>query len=319
MQLLPFDFQSDEHLAGAADAWSDACGRDLSISSRFMAYNTRPPDGVELAGRVAVEGSRVLGFVLASRLLSHPDISAEDQGWVNAIAMRPSAQRRGGGSDLMHWAENWLRRRGVKRVALGDGLRPFLPALPEELCSQGFFTARGYQPHGETWDVARDLGDGQPIARRSEPPYAQIGTAALSDAAALLDFLAREFPGGWHYEAHEFLRLGGDISDFVLLRQVDRVAGFAWITSASSARPLDRYYPQRLPKPWGQLGPIGVAKAARGAGWGGLLLQAGLMTLRDRGVRGCVIDWTGLLDFYGKYGFKPYRRYRFYSKTISSQ
>ena len=45
---------------------------------------------------------------------------------------------------------------------------------------------------------------------------------------------------------------------------------------------------------------------------------AAVAALRARGVRGCVIDWTGLLDFYGKWGFKPYRRYLFIRKTLES-
>jgi predicted N-acetyltransferase YhbS len=70
----------------------------------------------------------------------------------------------------------------------------------------------------------------------------------------------------------------------------------------------------RLPKPWGQLGPIGVSKDVRGKGYGGALLDAGLGYLRDQGVRGCVIDWTDLVDFYGKFGFKPYREYAILGK-----
>ncbi len=44
-------------------------------------------------------------------------------------------------------------------------------------------------------------------------------------------------------------------------------------------------------------------------GFGGALLDAALRHLSDRRVRGCVIDWTGLVDFYAKFGFKPYRQY----------
>jgi predicted N-acetyltransferase YhbS len=72
----------------------------------------------------------------------------------------------------------------------------------------------------------------------------------------------------------------------------------------------------RLPRPWGQLGPIGVSQDTRGKGYGGALLDAGLRYLRDQGVRGCVIDWTDLVDFYGKFGFKPYRKYQMLIKTL---
>ena len=49
--------------------------------------------------------------------------------------------------------------------------------------------------------------------------------------------------------------------------------------------------------------------ALRGQGYGSVLLDAGLRRLHDNGVNGCVIDWTGLLDFYGRFGFQPLRAY----------
>ena len=38
------------------------------------------------------------------------------------------------------------------------------------------------------------------------------------------------------------------------------------------------------------------------------VVDAGLRRLRDNGVNGCVIDWTSIVDFYGKFGFEPYRQ-----------
>jgi hypothetical protein len=39
------------------------------------------------------------------------------------------------------------------------------------------------------------------------------------------------------------------------------------------------------------------------------LLDAGLRRLHNSGINGCVIDWTTLLGFYGKCGFRPYRKW----------
>ena len=46
-------------------------------------------------------------------------------------------------------------------------------------------------------------------------------------------------------------------------------------------------------------------------------LDAGLHYLHSRGVAGCVIDWTGIVDFYGKFGFKPSRAYWMFGKTLA--
>jgi hypothetical protein len=45
-------------------------------------------------------------------------------------------------------------------------------------------------------------------------------------------------------------------------------------------------------------------------------LGEALSELKRRGVRPSIIDWTGLVDFYGKHGFEPTRRYREMSLTL---
>ena len=128
--------------------------------------------------------------------------------------------------------------------------------------------------------------------------------------------MRREFGGRWRYECEEFLRNNGRISDYILLWSERGVDGCCQLRFEDSSSPLERFYPYRLPRPWGQLGSIGVSADRRGRGYGALLLDGGLRQLREHGVAGCVIDWTGLLDFYGKFGFKPYREYLMWGKDI---
>ena len=104
----------------------------------------------------------------------------------------------------------------------------------------------------------------------------------------------------------------------MLLWTGDQVNGSTHLTFEGSVRVMDRFFPQRLPRPWGQLGSIGISAEHRGKGYGGLLLDTGLCYLRDRGVAGCVIDWTGLLDFYGKFGFRPYNEYLMLGKELGA-
>jgi predicted N-acetyltransferase YhbS len=318
--LIPFN---PIHIPAATSLWNAACGADLSISERALRYNTLPTTGARQAGRVALADGEPVGFVLASALPASPEVSPPEMGWVDAIAVRPGRQRQGIGSALLTWAEGWLAEQDCTRMRLGGSLRPFAPGLPSDLHSEPFFRNRGYdnRPQGKTdWDVARDLRDYRSrIPNTQYPiPNTRLSPAADADAAALLAFLHREFPGRWRFECEEFMRAGGRMSDYMLLWREGSVDGFARLTLADSERPLDRFFMARLPKPWGQLGPIGVGRGCRGLGLGGALLDAGLCRLRDLGVAGCVIDWTSLLDFYGKYGFTPYRRYEMLVKATGS-
>ena len=307
--LRPFEASDANHVAAI---WTAASGLDLAISPRFARFNTWPTTGAVQAGRLAMQAGQPVGFVLASALPADPDTSPPEMGWVDAVAVLPNLQRQGIGSELLAWAEEWLHSQGCTVIRLGGSLRPFAPGLPVELGTETFFHNRGYRdrdgsPH--TWDVARDLSNYQITNLKYQISNIKVQAAQTDQENALLDFLRREFPGRWRFEFQEFMRDGGRTSDYMLLRTERGVDGCCRLTFEDSIWPIERFYMRRLPHPWGQLGSIGISADCRGKGYGAALLDGGLRHLRDSGVRGCVIDWTGLLDFYGKFGFEPYRQY----------
>lgn len=314
LELQPFDRTNSEHIRAATDVWNSAVNVCLTISADFLAYNATPATGLSQEGRIALLDGDPAGFVLASVLPDEPLVTPPSLGWVDAIAVSPQMQQRGIGAQLLGWAEQWLAEQGCTAVTLGSSIRPFTPGLPVELRSEEFFTKRGYaNPPGEetrqtVWDVSASLAGYTPPRSVHEIDGA-VRPAHPGDEDALFAFLRREFPGRWRYEMEEYLHGGGRISDVMLLWTERGVDGFCQLTFEDSPRPMERYYPYSLPRPWGQLGPIGVSEDSRGRGYGAALLDAGLRRLHDNGVNGCVIDWTGLLDFYGKFGFTPYREY----------
>ncbi len=316
MVLESFAANDPAHIAAAVAIWNAACGDDLAIMPRFVEYNTRAATGATQAGRIAISDDAPVGFVLASALPNDPQTSPREMGWIDALAIAPEFQRRGVGGELLAWAEAWLREQSCLRARLGGSLRPFVAGLPTELQTDAFFRARGYAPrsNGErVWDVARDLRD---YVSTRPPSDAVIRPARPDDETALLEFFAREFPNRWRFEYEEFLRVGGCISDWIVLTTTRGVDGFAKLCFEDSISPINRVYPWKLPRPWGQLGPIGVSADARGKGYGGALLDTALCHLRDAGVRGCVIDWTDLVDFYARFGFTPYCEYAMLIKNL---
>ncbi len=322
MSLQSFEPAKSAHVSALVSVWNAACGEDLRITPRFAVFNTQPATGAVQAGQIAVQDNEPVGFVLASAFDGDPAVSAPEVGWIDAMAVRPEFQRRGLGAALLGWGEDWLRGQRCARARLGGSLRPFAAGYPVQLHGEGFFSERGFgaRAGGElVWDVARDLGDYQVRYPTAEAPQPIIRPARPGEENDVLAFFERAFPGRWRFKFQEFLRMGGDIANWIILRTERGVDGFARVTFEDSVQPLERFYPYRLPRPWGQLGPIGVSADVRGKSYGGRLLDAGLVHLRDHGVRGCVIDWTGLLEFYGKFGFKPYRQYVMLLKTLDRQ
>jgi GNAT superfamily N-acetyltransferase len=320
MHLEPFDPASPVHIAAVASIWNAACGPGLAITEWAVRFNTSSYMGGTVAGRMAIARGEPIGFILASTPPNDPRAARPGLGWIDAMAVRPGDQRNGIGSSLLAWAEDWLSANGCTRFMIGGSLHTFMAGLPAELGTGAFFRQHGYQPpsgYERAWDVARTLHD------YTTPPTAQRGLkvevrpAEPGQEDAVISWLGREFPGRWHLESREIVRLGMRFSDYTLLWSERGIDGLCLLTFEDSDRPLDRYFPNRLPKPWGQLGTVGVSADRRGTGYGAALMDGCLRRLRDRGVAGCVIDWTSIVDFYGKFGFKPYREYLMFAKACS--
>ena len=303
----PATAAAEAYTSALSELWNAALGAAMPISAAFVRHNFMPSTGV-MRRLFALQIDGVLvGVALATTLRGEPLVTPHGEGWIDALVVTPAWQRRGLGRRLLSAAEAWLAEQGCRTVQVGGGLRPFAPGAPEASDAAPFFTQCGYTNFGLSWDMAANLATYTPPPLPAAPCRAAPATPRQVDD--LLGFLRREFPGRWRYEAEMFLADGGRISDFMLLWSERGVDGCCLLTFPDSTRPLERFYPYQLPKPWGQLGSIGVSADRRGQGFGATLLDAGLRRLHNNGVNGCVIDWTTLTEFYGKFGFAPYRTY----------
>jgi GNAT superfamily N-acetyltransferase len=305
------DFNDLTHHQSCARIWNAACGDDLAITSDFVRYNMGSSPGISRKGWFTLEGDTYTGMILACA------VRGEEIGWIDAMAVCPDFQGVGIGSSLLNLAETYLAELGCRKVHIGGGPRPFTAGLPVSLNQQKFFHHRGYQTYvndSSVWDMARRLSDYQGV---SQP----IGNSYLCPCrddlrVPLDDFLKDEFPGRWYDEYQEFSQAARRLSDYLLLLDSDQIIGFCQVTLEDSSRPIERYYLHRLPRPWGQLGTVGIAARHRGKGYGLRLVDLGLQHLKKLGVDGCVIDWTAILDFYARFGFSPYRQYWNEEKTF---
>jgi GNAT superfamily N-acetyltransferase len=311
-----FDRNDRTHRQALTAIWNDACGSNLSISERFAHFNTQLSKGGEQAGQLAYLDGQPVGVVLASLLRGEPQVRGPEGGWIDALAIIPSAQRQGIGRTLLAWAEEWLAAQGCQSATVGCSLRPFTPGVPVELQTMSFFTQQGYSADGTVWDMASNLAHYQ-VPSTVRAIDGVVRPAGPGDGDALLTFLRREFPGRWRYEAEELLRNpAARLSDYMLLWTERGVDGFCIVTFEDSARPIERFYPYQLPRPWGQLGSVGVSADCRGKGFGAALVDAGLRRLHNNGINGCIIDWLVIVDFYAKFGFTKHRQYEQCSKQF---
>lgn len=307
--------------------WNACIGENFPMTERLMRQNLEGdfmlrPEG----GWVARDGERVVGWVLSKAMTDPPPILERfrGRGGIGALCVHPSYRRRGIGSELLRRAEEYLKAQGVTRIETLYFPYHFLPGVPAECADLiDFLKKRGYTGLSECVDLECDISDFETPPhvlerRRRNAPHAEIRPLRTSEAPKLIDFVAREFPGGWHFSTQRHFDSGGDPADFVVVVEDDKIIGFCHTFTKDSVRlgGSTLWYPL-LGEHYGGLGPIGIAAAHRKRGLGLALLCESVMHNKRRGVQRMAIDWTVLVDFYGSIGFKVWKRYWQAAKNVT--
>lgn len=306
--------------------WNAALGEQFPLSpALFLQNGVRDPHvDPEACWLAAVPGHRdAVGLCLA-KIVREPlaaDGWLPEQGWVSLLAVHPAYQRRGIGTALLARAEQYLRAQRRRVITLGSDPNHFLPGVP--VSSEGalaFFRAAGYAFTGDAYDLCRAVRPPSPGQEARTPPVERgvaIRPLQPEEASRLLAFLDEVFPGRWRYSVGRSLRQGGSIGDIMGAVCAGQVVGFAQLF-----HPQSRWIGPSVAWTWGArrraggIGPMGLAPSFRGRGLGLALLDRSVCHLAQLGVEDVVVDWTVLLDFYGRLGFSPWRHYRHGEKRV---
>lgn len=230
--------------------------------------------------------------------------------WISSLAVEPGCQGKGWGGRLYGRAEEALKKAGIKKVILGGEANNFFSGIPQpEPRKIEFFRKQGFVLNEEEhYDLMADVSaiDFEKYgALAGEEGKFSYRPCKKTDRDALDAFFAKSFPDRWRYEVMGYVDGGGDPGNVIALMDGDGVAGFCKINISDSRDNETLYGVNR-----GSLGPIGISEDVRGRGLGRSLLLASLKELKRRGARNVLIDWTILKDFYGQFGFTPWRTYR---------
>ena len=232
------------------------------------------------------------------------DYEPFEEAGISVLLVDPVHQRQGIASALLQEAERLLRAQGVRTLRLGAvSTGTYLwPGLPEEQQSAlPFFARRGWIEEEHCADLVQDLDNFETPAWVSD---------RLKDLGIVLRLATREL----HTRVITFERTNfPDWTCFIENGLSDSGALVGTVLLES-----------RRPERWkidcgtqaGSLNVLGVAPQFQGQGVGLALTARAMEILRDRGCSRCYIQWTGLTDWYGKLGSRPWARYSMASKAL---
>jgi len=315
--MIQFAHPDVDNIPEIAALWNASLGADWPLTQRLLRQTMEHDPYYERDGCwVARENEKIVGWVLSKTMKNAgPEVGRfQGRGGIGALCVHPDYQRQGIGGQLLDHAENHLMQNGALPCTLYFP-HHLLPGIPAECESAiALFRKRGYGQWKECVDLKRDLSDfGLPEKARAameKNATVELRPALQSEAEAVIEFVAREFPGGWPYSTRGHFARGGEAGDFVIAVEDNEVIGFCHTANWRSSWLLpSTYWHPLLGENYGGLGPIGIARAHRKRGLGLALCAVAVETLRNSGVLSMAIDWTTLTAFYEQLGFVVWKRY----------
>ena len=309
----------DEIFAGI-ELWNKEQSKFQIIPPLIEQKIYSPFAGVNTTGWGCYLNQELIAFGLA-KYLTRP-ITANsnlDLGWISLFAVSGKVTERDKiGQELLYHLEMALRDHGAKKICFGADPQNYLPGLPEEMEPEylSLFKKSGYRVGGEVYDLYANLQSDFIPSPRVAQVKRELGKKLTSrpvekeEEDVLLEFLCDNFSGRWFYEADNIRRLPGGVEDYWLLWYENTPVGFVRTnTSQSAYMGPNVNWGNRWGKKYCGLGPIGIAKEFRKKGWGLALITDVISSFQEQNYQHMLIDWTELIEYYGKLGFKPVIRY----------
>jgi predicted N-acetyltransferase YhbS len=262
--------------------------------------------------------NQVIGFVVSKCWQENLDVQLNPEiGWIQVLLVKSSYRCEGIGSALLKRAEQTLKDKNIKRIHIGRDPWHYFPGIPKNFeNTKQWFEQRKYVSSYVEYDLIHHYQN-QPNCFDPARYDVQFSLLKKEEKKDFLSFLHRCFPGRWEYEAIHYFHRGGTGREFVVIKKNGTIIGFCRINDPNSPFIAQNvYWAPLLNEPLGGIGPLGIDPNERKNGYGLAVVKAGISYLRDRNINSIVIDWTGLVDFYGKLNFKIWKEYQQLSKDL---
>lgn len=312
MDLAPYDYQYESQIISL---WNRTLCADSINEVNFRKQILFDENFQKDLCLIALDGARVIGFILGmKRQFPYLDRGLEpERGWISLLFVDPEYQRRGIGRTLVKEVENRLISLGAKRITIAVySPNYFFPGVDIDAYPSGldFFQALGYTMGNEAVSMERSLYDhrlSEEFAQRMKVAN-ELGYSfrkfEYKDSMELLEFLGKNFGGGWKQNALTAMRSQvADNTIWVALDKEDRIVGFCMRKMDGNDH---------------RFGPFGVLEELRSHGLGYLLFELMMDDMKKQRLYHLYFLWTSGagMRFYQKHGVKVYRTYRLFDKKV---
>ncbi len=254
------------------------------------------------------EGS-VVGFAIIKELIDDFYTFFNDSLQLSLFYVSKKYRKNGIGNYLINEVKKEAKGRCIY---VGREIGNFFPGIPSDFdnLTDSFMQRKGFVCGGYTHDMICHNPKNFEI-KNKEVRYEFIDYAEKDDLIAFID---QNKWKRWAYEAINYFNAHKTNTGYLVGKIDGKIVSFAKINHPDEHEvSYNMMWKDRFPK-LGSIGPLGVASEYRKKHLGYDIVASAINELNKLNVSDILIDWTGLLEFYQKFGFEVWKTYRYTNK-----
>lgn len=295
--------------------WNQELPFDQIQKNEFLSRIVFDPNFDPHLFQIAYIQEKIIGFIYGiKRKIPYLEKGLEPhRAWIVMMAVQHQYQHQSVGTILLKQIEALFTESGIKKISLCNySPNYFTPGIDLRYKNaHSFFKKHGYSAFSQAVSMEKNIAGYtlpdnhlERIKKLNEMGYSIIKFQNRY-ALKLLDFILKEFGGGWKQNALTLMQKGeAERCIFIAIDQHDQVVGFAM-------RKLDGNETR--------FGPFGVSSELRSMGIGGLLFEKMMIDMCQYNLHYLYFLWTNgdAQRFYERYDVRVYRSYTLYEKEVS--
>lgn len=324
---LLFEKYQDIYNIEIVDLWNEEIGFIFKLDYDLFQEKVNNKYLLKSASWVCFDNNKIVGFIIGKRYDNDPDIPKYyDKGWISLFYVSNRYRNRGIGNNLLEKCEEELIKSGVNSISVGSDLYNFFPGIPSDFdnLTDTFLKKRGYEVGRYTHDLIKILDSSDYVEDDStleincsnNKETILFRYAKKEDEEKVMAFFKEYFFGRWYSEAKEYFLDNDIVSEYLIALHDNKVIGFLRCNFGFiKKRSYNNTWALNFNKLVG-VGPLGIAPNYRNNGIAKHLLKKCASDAYKMGYKEAMIDWTGLMSIYQKYGYQVWKCYAYTSKNI---
>lgn len=306
MNIIPI---KQQHLEPLRELWNTEMPQSFHLrKDLFYSQIELSKDMNWESSFVALEDDKVVGGIIVKTWKREELEAYQNTAWLSLIHVSKKHQLQGIGTALFNKVLHQLKQENIKQIHLGKSMNNFFCGVPVVFQTNRFFEKIGFVEYDRPVDMHKHIIDKTLIPLRNKTAF-NIRISTQADFKAIHNFFLKNFPGRWQLEFEEYVAAGHTGKEFAIIEKDNQVVAFCRINQPGvSMNMYNTNFTNDFTNLYG-VGPLGVDKDMRDYSLGFDVTAYAINHAVAQGASDIIIDWTGLVSFYQKFGFEIWNKY----------